>query len=133
MALFCLLAFAAFTPVLAQDVHKEGASSEDRSSKNLRSYVPDTVSEGWRGVYESFPDPTKVPAAPGPDDIAGWKVLHDAMEEKGLKLSEQAVKLFEVSFVNKNWHPGTSLRTKFSQLCRIDYRSGGVIGITDVN
>jgi len=94
-AIVGLAVITAITPVLAQDIEKQ--------SENLRTYVPDTVSEGWRGVFESFPDPTTAPVMPGPADIEGWNNVHSAMEENGLANAEQAVKQFQVSIANKDF------------------------------
>ena len=76
-----VLAFAEFTPILAQDSQKRRASSEISSGGNLRTFVPTTVSKGWRDVYAKIPDPTPTPPMPGPDDVEAWGKIHRAREE----------------------------------------------------
>jgi len=100
-AIVVAIAIVAPAPILAQNPQKEASSSEIRPQMNLRRYVPDTVSEGWRQVYEAFSDPTKVPPMPGPNDIEGWKKVFDASEQRVVPLSEAAVKQFDVSVTSK--------------------------------
>ena len=68
---------------------------------SLRAYVPDTVSPGWRGVFEAFRDPTTAPVMPGPADVDGWDKVRDARERMLLPVAEQAVKRFDVGVVAK--------------------------------
>ena len=77
-AIVVFVAIAAATPVLAQNPQQDGVSSDRPPQTNLRSYVPDTVSEGWRQVFEAFPDPTKAAPCPGPNDLEGWRNFYDA-------------------------------------------------------
>ncbi len=98
-----LIFIAALTPVAAQDTQKQESSSEPKRSESLRTFVPDTVSEGWRSVFETFPDPTQAPTAPGPTDIEGWNIAHSVMEKTALELSEQAVRQFGVSVAGKDF------------------------------
>src|SRR5262245_16973111 len=69
---------------------------------SLRTYVPDTVSPGWRSVFESFRDPATAPAMPGPTDIEAWDKVRDAREKILLPVAEQAVRRFEVAVVGKD-------------------------------
>jgi len=96
-----LVAVAAPTPVLAQEPQKQAASSEHRPQTNLRRFVADTVSAGWRQVFETMPDPAKTPRLPGPNDLEGWKKLYDASEQGALKVAEEAAKKLQVNFAGK--------------------------------
>ncbi|WP_455222789.1 alpha/beta hydrolase [Kaarinaea lacus] len=98
-----LVALATSTPVVfAQTAQQQGAAPEIRSQTNLRRFVPDTVSKGWRQVFEKYPDPTKANRAPGPNDLEGWKTLHDAAEQGALKVAEEVVKQLQVTVVSKD-------------------------------
>jgi acetyl esterase/lipase len=101
-AIVVLVAIAAPTPVLAQNPQQEGASSENRPQTNLRTYVSDTVSEGWRQVFETLPDPTKTPRLPGPNDLEGWKKVHDGFEQGSLEVAEEAAKNLQVNVASKD-------------------------------
>ncbi len=63
--------------------------------KNLRTYVPNTVSEGWQAVLEAMPDPTNT-RVPAPDDLEGWTKAQAASEKQGTDASRQAVESFGV-------------------------------------
>ena len=76
-----LLAFAACTPLLAQDSQQPRTAADPPSHGDLRTFVPTTVSAGWRDVYEKLPDPTQEPTMPGPDDIEAWGKIHRVKEE----------------------------------------------------
>ena len=102
-AIVGLISIAALTPVPAQDTQKQGSSPEPQTSESLRTFVPDTVSEGWRSVSEAFPDPTQAPTMPGHTDIEGWKKAHSEMEKTLLESAEQAVKQFGVSVAGKDF------------------------------
>lgn len=69
---------------------------------NLRTYVPETVSKGWRAVIEAYPDPTQAPPLPAPDVLEGWKKVQDALHGERSEASEQAAEAFEVTI-----EPGT--------------------------
>ena len=68
----------------------------------LRRYVPDTVSQGWRQVFEMFPDPATVSPAPDPNDLDGWKKLYDAAEQGALKVGEEVAKKLHVKIAGKD-------------------------------
>jgi acetyl esterase/lipase len=93
-----LVAFAVPTPALAQN----GAPPQSQSQTNLRTFVSDTVSEGWRQVFEALPDPTKVPRLPGPNDFEGWKKVHETYEQATLAAAEEAEKKLQVTVASKN-------------------------------
>ena len=97
-----LVALAAPTPVLAQDPQQARASSENQPQTNLRRYVPDTVSEGWRQVFEKLPDPTQSPELPSPDDLEGWKKVHDTYEQATIAVAEEAAKQLHVTVAGKD-------------------------------
>jgi len=92
------MAIAAPTLVFAQ---QEAPTGVAHPQLNLRTYVPSTVSEGWRTVYEAFPDPTQVPPMPGPNDIEGWKKEFEASEQRVIPLSEAVVKQLGVNVSSK--------------------------------
>jgi len=96
-----VLALAVSMPVLAETPQQAAASSQTEPQLNLRTYVPSTVSEGWRKVLEEIPDPTKVPPMPGPNDIEGWKKVFDASEQRVMPLSEAVAKQLGVSVTSK--------------------------------
>ena len=87
--------FAASTPVVAQ------STPQATPQMDLRQYVPDTVSEGWRKVLQGMPDPTKTAPLPGPNDLEGWQKVFDSFEQNGLKLEEAVVKQTQVSVASK--------------------------------
>ena len=96
-----LVAIAAATPILAQNPQQEVASSVSRPETNPRTYVPDTVSEGWQQVFEAYADPTKAARCPRPNDLEGWKKLYDATEQRALKVAEEAAKKLQVNVAGK--------------------------------
>jgi len=96
------VSIAASTPVLAQNPQQDEASSENRPQPNLRTFVPDTVSEGWRQIFETLPDPTKTDRLPVPDDLEGWKKLYDATEQGAVKVAEEAAKKLQVNVAGKD-------------------------------
>ena len=100
--LLSLFTIALLIPPAAPAEVKDAASSETRPQPNLRRYVPDTVSEGWRQVYAALPDPTKAPHLPGPHDIEGWKKAYHAVEQGALKAGEEAVKRLQVSVTSRH-------------------------------
>ena len=67
----------AFMPVFAQEIVEESIDPKS----NLRRFVPTTVSEDWRNIYEKLPDPEQMDMLPGPDDIEAWGKVHSAIEE----------------------------------------------------
>jgi monoterpene epsilon-lactone hydrolase len=87
---------------LAQNPQREASASETRPQTNLRRYVPSTISEGWRQVYESLPDPTEAPILPGPNDIEGWQKAYDAHEQNALKAADEAVQQYQVSVASRS-------------------------------
>ena len=101
--LVVLVSLVNHAPVVhAQNSQQEGAVSENRSQSSLRRFVPDTVSEGWREVFDKFADPTKTTRAPGPTDLEGWKKLYDAAEQGALKVADEVVKKLLVKVVSKD-------------------------------
>jgi len=100
---FLLVAVAATPPTaaVAQDHREEISPAAFPPQMNLRKYVPSTVSEGWRTVFATLPDPAKSPLMPGPNDIEGWKKVFDASEQRVMPLSEAAVKQLDVSVISK--------------------------------
>jgi monoterpene epsilon-lactone hydrolase len=64
---------------------------------NLRTYVPATVSEGWRAFYQAIPDPTTIAPLPGPKDFAGWKKAYDALEQPALDAATEVVRQSRVT------------------------------------
>ena len=82
-------------------IAKPEPSSEAQPRTNLRRYVPETISEGWRRVFDALPDPAQTPPMPGPKDIEGWKRVYDAFEQKALKGAEAAITQLHVSVTSK--------------------------------
>jgi len=66
------------------------------SGGNLRTFVPTTVSEGWRDVYAAIPDPTLTPPMPGPDDIEAWGDIHRASEEAPAAEVDEIIRRYDI-------------------------------------
>ena len=98
-----LIAFAAFTPIHAQDPQKDRASPEPQSRGDLRTFVPTTVSAGWRDVYEKLPDPTQEPTMPGPDDIEAWGKIHRAKEEAAEADVQQVIQRYTIRVLRRDF------------------------------
>jgi len=101
LAIIVLVSIITSTHSFAQSSQQE-APLAATSQADLRKYVPSTISEGWKQVYASMPDPTKAPHLPGPNDIEGWKKVNAAFEQEALKKSEEVVKQLQVDVTNKN-------------------------------
>ncbi len=85
----------ALSLIVGQNVlSKEQATPLPEQGENLRTFVPSTISEGWRAVYEQYPDPTQAPPAPGPNDIEAWGKFQDAREAEKVPLVEQYIEPF---------------------------------------
>jgi len=100
-AMMVVIVLALSAPVLAQNLQQAAATSQTPPQTDLRKYVPNTVSAGWRKVLEEMPDPTKVPPMPEPNDVDGWKKVFLAEEQRVLPLVDAAVKQSHVTVVNK--------------------------------
>jgi len=100
-AMLITIATVALSSASAETSQNEAAPAAAQPQLNLRTYVPSTVSEGWRKVYELFPDPTKVPPMPGPNDLEGWKKVFDANEKRVMPQSEAVVKQLDVKVISK--------------------------------
>jgi len=102
IAVAIAITIAAPVPGRAQPTQGAAPSSETQPQVDLRTYVPDTVSEGWRQVYAALPDPTKAPRLPGPNDLEGWKKAYDMAEQDALKRWVAMVKQLPISVASKN-------------------------------
>jgi acetyl esterase/lipase len=72
--LFLLLAFASYLP--AQEIEKPFV------------HIPDTISKEAAAFFRTIPDPHTIPPFPAPEDIEGWKVLQQMVEEDGIARSK---------------------------------------------
>lgn len=68
---------------------------------DLRQYVPDTVSSGWKEVFANFPDPEKALPMPAPDDKAAWKRLHEMVETETIPRQQQLARSLGVRVEEK--------------------------------
>jgi acetyl esterase/lipase len=71
-------------------------------TRNLRTFVADTVSPVWRAYFAALPDPEREPIRPGPNDIEAWAAVHAESEAARKDMCEKAVERTGVAVTPMN-------------------------------
>jgi hypothetical protein len=58
-------------------------------------YVPKTLSKEWARSLAKFPDPALLPAFPAPDNLEGWKQIHQWSIAQFKPLADSAVQRYD--------------------------------------
>ncbi len=102
LAMTLLTTFVALTPIYAKNLQNDKLSSIS-NTRDLRTFVPTTVSKSWRDIYKNIPNPMQTPIMPGPNDIVAWDKFHRLGEEAAEASVQKILKRYPINIKSSDY------------------------------